>query len=194
MAPAPAASPPARRKGLDLGNPGAKEYVIVGGSALGLALLYFWWKNRQAGTTAAGTAAAPAGTTTSTTPTGLSTAELWSWISDHHSSKTTKTTRKAGGGHGHDGHREHKVKVPDVTGDKYMAGAKEIRGRHLIAQRGTPFVGTVRRESPHAGTSVRPGTVVTLSGKSGGGGTWPGHGGRHHKKRHKHKKHHPAGK
>lgn len=188
MAPAPAASPPAR-KGLSLTSPGPKEYLIIGGSALGLALLYFWWKSRQAaaaGTTPAATTAAGTAAPAATTPTGLSTTEFWHWITDH---QTTKTVTPAPQHPDKDG----KIKVPDVVGEKYMAGSKKVRADHLIAQRGTPFVGTVRRESPHAGTKVRPGTVVTLSGKSGGGGTWPkAPGGRHTKKRHKKRK--PAGK
>lgn len=182
--------PPARKKGLDLGNPGGKEYIIVGGTALGLALLYFWWKNRQSGTAAAASPSS-SGTTTASTPTGLSTSEFWHWIVDHNSS-TTKTVHKGHGDPDRHGNAD-KVKVPDVVGEKYRAGAEEIRDEHLIAQRGTPFVGTVRRESPHAGTRVRRGTVVTLSGRSGGGGRWPGPD-PDRRKRRKHKKHHPAGK
>lgn len=194
MAPAPAAKPAAPRKGLNLTQPGAKEYLIVGGSALGLALLYFWWKSRHAAAAAASSPSSSGSGTSSSTPTGLSTQELWHWISDHQSSRTTRTVHRDHHGGGHGGHgQQPKVTVPDVTGEKYMQAAKEIRARGLIAQRGTPFVGTVRRESPHESTHVRRGTVVTLSGRSGGGGTWPKPG-RHHKKHHKHKRHHPAGK
>jgi hypothetical protein len=78
-------------KGFSLTKPGAKEYLIIGGVALAAGLLYFWWKNKQA----AASTAADTGTGTGSgpsTPTGLSTGQLWSWISDHNSSTTTTST------------------------------------------------------------------------------------------------------
>jgi hypothetical protein len=66
---------------LDLKNPGAKEYLIVGGVALGAALLYFWWKGRKGGATAAATDTA--GSSAPATPTGLNTSQFFAWIRDH---------------------------------------------------------------------------------------------------------------
>jgi PASTA domain len=151
MAPAPAASPPARRKGLDLGHPGAKEYLIVGGSALGLALLYFWWKNREAGTTTAAAAAAPASTAAApASPTGMTTSAFWHWVSDHQSSVTVTG----------------KVAVPSVTGDQYAAAAKKITAAGLTPHRAEPSVGKVTSQFPRAGTKVADKSVVVLSGSS----------------------------
>jgi hypothetical protein len=77
------------RKGFDLGNPGGKEYVIIGGAALGLALLYIWFKNRSKPPAPAGGASA-GGRISS--PTGVTTGDLWTWIQDHTRSTTTTTT------------------------------------------------------------------------------------------------------
>ena len=78
---------PARRGGLNLGQPGAKEYLIVGGTALGLALLYFWWQRRHGGTSQS----APATGSAPSTPTGLSTAQFSAFLRDFASSTTTRT-------------------------------------------------------------------------------------------------------
>jgi hypothetical protein len=148
---------PARKKNFDLGHPGGKEYFIVGGVALGIGLVYFWWRSRTGAAAAAATTAASA----PATPTGLNTSDFSSWVHDHQSSTTTT----AGGDKDH----AKKVTVPDVTGEKYPIASKKIAAEGLIAQRGSPYVGKVVRESPHAGTKVRHGSVVTLSGEP-----WPG--------------------
>ena len=84
MAPAPEAR---KKGGLDLKNPGAKEYLIVGGVVLGLALLYFWWR----GKTQAPAAPAPAGGRRSPgTPTGVSTGDLVTWMHDHDGSPRSR--------------------------------------------------------------------------------------------------------
>ena len=158
MAPAPAASPPARKKGLDLGHPGGKEYLIVGGVALGAALLYFWWKNRESGTTAAATTPASTSSATPTSPTGLTTSAFWHWISDHQSSVTV----------------ESKVTVPSVTGDQYAAAAKKLTAAGLTPHRAEPSVGKVTSQFPRAGTKVAHGSVVVLSGSSTPAATVPG--------------------
>jgi hypothetical protein len=109
-------SPPARKK-FDLGNPGGKEYAIVGGIVLALALVYFYIKKQNA----AAAAAAPAdtsGTDTSgpSTPTGLNTGQLLAWIQDHNSSSTTTTTGGGGGttgGSGGSGSPGTGSKTPD---------------------------------------------------------------------------------
>jgi hypothetical protein len=76
------------RKGLNLANPGGKEYLIIGGAALGLGLLYLWMKGRSK-------PPAPAGGTSAggriSSPTGVTTGDLWTWIQDH-SRSTTRTT------------------------------------------------------------------------------------------------------
>ncbi len=77
MTPAPAA-PDRKKGGLDLRHPGAKEYLIVGGAVLGLALVYFWWKGKQAPAPAAGGGKGSPGTAT-----GLSTGDLVTWMHDH---------------------------------------------------------------------------------------------------------------
>jgi len=61
-----------------------------------------------------------------------------------------------------------KVTVPDVIGEQYEAGAPKVSKAGLIAQRGEPDVGVVKRESPSAGSHITKGSVVTLSGKP-----WP---------------------
>jgi hypothetical protein len=60
------------------------------------------------------------------------------------------------------------VAVPDVIGEEYPAGSAKVTKAGLRAQRSSPFVGKVTRESPSAGTHVKRGTMVTLSGKP-----WP---------------------
>ncbi len=87
-----------RKGGLDWRNPGAKEYVIVGGTALGLALAYFWWKGRHGGTPpAAAPSSAPAAS-----PTGMPRQSLMLWIQDHAASPRRKPRehREGGGGVG----------------------------------------------------------------------------------------------
>lgn len=145
MAPEPAA-----RKGLDLRHPGGKEYLLAGGIALGLGLLYFWWKNRQApaATTAAtpDDTAAPAGTPVS--PTGLLTA----WIHDHQSSSSAT------------------VAVPNVVGRSAdtaravlkAAGLKQTTTNEPAGGFGKDTA-TVRSQSPPAGTAVKPGSDVALT-------------------------------
>src|SRR5580658_2134246 len=99
-----AATSDSSSKGFSLTKPGAKEYLIIGGVALAAGLLYFWWKNKQA---AASTAADTGTGSGQSTPTGLSTGQLWSWISDHNSSTTTTSTTPAG-----------TATVPTVTGKR----------------------------------------------------------------------------
>ena len=68
--------------GLDLKNPGGKEYLIAGATGLAIYLAYSWWKNRN---TAAAPAAAPV-TAGGASPTGTSTSDLNVWVQDHASS------------------------------------------------------------------------------------------------------------
>ena len=79
------------RKGFSLSNPGAKEYLIVGGVVLVAAAAYFWWKNRQAANAATSTPTS-AGTSAPDTATGLNTANWLAWVQDHNTSTTTTTT------------------------------------------------------------------------------------------------------
>lgn len=165
MAPAPAA--PDTRRGLNLGSPGAKEYLIIGGAALGLGLLYFWWKGRHP-------AAAPASSSGKAAPatvTGLNTASFSAWIHDHTSSPSDDDDERRRRRREDDdddktgSHKRHEVTVPDVVGERYMTGSEKIADAGLIAQRSSPFVGYVRSQSPHAGTKVRRNSIVTLRGK-----------------------------
>jgi PASTA domain len=145
MPPAPEA--PSRGKGVDFKHPGGKEALIAGGAALGLALLYFWWKNRQAANaqTAAGTAAGAA------SPTALLTA----WFHDHAGSSPANT-----------------VTVPNVVGLNDTAADAALKAVGLTAEGGNEPKGgfgkatsIVTSQSPPAGTAVKPGSAVSLTFK-----------------------------
>jgi len=148
-----------RKAGLDLGHPGGREYLIVSGVAFGAGLLYFWLRGRNK----APAAAADPGSSAPSTPTGLRTADFSSWVHDHQRTTTTRDDDD-------DDDRKHakKVTVPDVVGDRYRAAAEALSDEGLVAQRGSPFVGKVARESPRAGSKVRRGSVVVLSGEPRG--------------------------
>jgi hypothetical protein len=127
--------PPAGgKKKFDLGNPGGKEYAIVGGVVLALALVYFYIKKKSSGSTssAAGGACTDAngspgtldasgncigsGASAPSTATGLNTSALLAWIQDHNSSSTTTTTSGGGGttgGSGSTGSTGTGSKTPD---------------------------------------------------------------------------------
>ena len=146
MAPAPAA--PSGKKGIDFKHPGGKEALIAGGVALGLALLYFWYKNRQSSQAAAANTAA-AGTLSPT-------AMFMSWVHDHSSSSTVN-----GAG----------VKVPNVVGMTDTAADATITALGLkVKDANEPTGGfgdngtnKVTGQSPAAGTSVATGSTVTLT-------------------------------
>jgi hypothetical protein len=126
--------PPAGgKKKFDLGNPGGKEYAIVGGVVLALALVYFYIKKKSSGSgAAAGGACTDAngnpgtldasgncigsGASAPSTATGLNTSALLAWIQDHNSSSTTTTTSGGGGttgGSGSTGSTGTGSKTPD---------------------------------------------------------------------------------
>jgi hypothetical protein len=152
------------RKGLDLAKPGTKEYVIVAVAALGLGVLYFVLHHKKPA------AAAPAAPSSApSTPTGLSTADLWTWLHDHNFSSTTTTTTTTTEDNDHDGGKA-KVSVPDVRGETAEGGAKRVRdaGLHArVIRHGS--VDAIRSESPHAGARVARGTTVVLSVGGRGG-------------------------
>jgi hypothetical protein len=145
MPPAPEA--PSRGKGVDFKHPGGKEALIAGGAALGLALLYFWWKNRQAANaqqSAAGTSAPGAAS-----PTALLTA----WFHDHAGSSPANT-----------------VTVPNVVGLNDTAADAALKAVGLtVSDSNEPKGGfgkataTVSSQSPPAGTAVKPGSAVSLT-------------------------------
>jgi hypothetical protein len=140
------APPAARRRGFSLTSPGPKEYLIVGGAALGLFLLYDWWKNRTAAATSStgstGSGSAPS------TPTGLSTSALTAFFQDFQSS-----TRPSG---------STKVKVPNVVGQRREEAGPVIRRAGLVADF-SAREGVVTREEPKAGSSVEKGSSVSLT-------------------------------
>jgi beta-lactam-binding protein with PASTA domain len=144
MAPEPAA-----RKGLDLRHPGGKEYLLAGGIALGLGLLYFWWKNRE--TPAASTAASPDDSTTAAGTPVSPTGTLLAWFHDHQSSSSATVT------------------VPNVVGRSAdtaravlkAAGLKQTTTNEPAGGFGKDTA-TVRSQSPPAGTAVKPGSDVDL--------------------------------
>ena len=147
MAPAPEAP----KKGLDFKHPGGKEALLAGGVALGLALLYFWYKNRQAANAAAANQSA-SGSSGTSSPTAL----LMSWIHDHQSSTSGGTM----------------VTVPNVVGMGDTAADAAISAVGLkVKDANEPKGGfgknigqyTVTSQSPAAGAKVAPGSTVTLT-------------------------------
>ena len=81
MAPAPEG----KRKAFDLSNPGVKEYLIVGGVAVGAFFVWQWWKAKtgQAAPSSPGQQQQGGGRPS---PSGLSTSQFMAWIRDHQSS------------------------------------------------------------------------------------------------------------
>ena len=65
-------------------EPGAKEFLVVGGVTLAAFFLWRAWKNRAGGQAAAPPSAAPA--VGPSTPTGLSTATIVNWTHNWQSS------------------------------------------------------------------------------------------------------------
>lgn len=71
--------------------------------------------------------------------------------------------------------RQALVAVKDVRGRSYDAASAALRRQGLATQRSSPYVGKVTRESPHSGTKVPKGTMITLSGANKGNtNPWPG--------------------
>jgi hypothetical protein len=145
MPPAPAAP---SRKGVDFKHPGGKEALIAGGVALGAALLYFWWKGRQA---ASAQSAADTSASGAASPTALITA----WFHDHAGSSPANT-----------------VTVPNVVGLNDTAADAALKAVGLTtADSNEPKGGfgkataTVSSQSPPAGTAVKPGSAVSLTFK-----------------------------
>lgn len=99
------AQAPRRSSSWDWAHPGAKEYLTVGGVALGLFLIYFWYKQKQASSTSStgsttGTSTATPSSTTpggssalssnaaGTSPTGLSLTQFLATMTNQQSSAT----------------------------------------------------------------------------------------------------------
>jgi|SRR5271166_2655773 len=154
MAPAPEAP---RRGGFSLTKPGAKEYLIVGGVALGGALLYFWWKGR---TTAPAAATNPSdGTAAPGTPTGLSTGQFLAWVQDHTSTSTSTPPDKVKTASG---------VVPHVVGKSGEEAADAIQGagfRPLQTPPGTPKGKrtVVTSQNPSGGRHMAKGAPVAFA-------------------------------
>jgi hypothetical protein len=154
---------PASRKGFSLGKPGLKEYLIVGGIALGGAVLYFWWKNKTTAAAAAAPASTDSDSSSPSTATGLSTGQFLSWIQDHSSSTTTTTaptTGTAAGG---------KVAVPPLVGSRAETAVDALDSKGLTGSLSeqTPKgeTGTITAQSPKAGSVVARGSTVRLTNK-----------------------------
>jgi hypothetical protein len=135
-------------KGLDWKHPGGKEALVAGGVALGLALIYFWWKNRQSQQAAANQQAS-----TANSPTAV----LMSWIHDHQSSSTSTGAT---------------VAVPNVVGmDDPDADAAIASAGLKVKDANEPKGGfgknqtkvKVASQFPAANTKVAPGSTVTLT-------------------------------
>ena len=131
MAPAPA-PPDRKRGGLDLKNPGPKEYIIVGGVVLGLALLYFWWKGK---TQSAPAVNPPGGRGSPATATGLSTGDLMAWLRDHAGSPPR---RGGGGDHEPAGDHDSGGKDHDRIPDRDKTGPEPPHRRRMPGGGGGP--------------------------------------------------------
>jgi len=71
--------------------------------------------------------------------------------------------------------KSQQVTVPDVRGQRYESAAESLTDAGLRAERSSPYVGKVTRESPHSGSKVPKGTMITLSGANKGNTKpWPG--------------------
>lgn len=90
-------------------QPGGKEYLIVGGAALGIGIIYFWWKNRQGQAGKTGQQQNPTSTDASGNAApgtvinqggGIDAGGLQSQMRDHQSSPTTAAGGSGGGGVG----------------------------------------------------------------------------------------------
>lgn len=160
----------APRKGFSLSKPGPKEYLLVGGSALVLFLVYKWYKSK---TTAAATPAAATDTSGNApgTPTGLSTAQLLSWIHDHNSSSTTTTTATnpattPGGTGGPPAAKT--ITVPNVTGERANFAIGKLQSAGLTytsasGARNPKLEYTVASQQPGAGAKAASDTPVALT-------------------------------
>jgi hypothetical protein len=115
--------------------------VAVGG--------YYWYTHYGPGKPA------PAATTATTTTAGPEIIEV----------RGDRGPRGKTGPKGPAGPEPAKIAVPNVVGKSYTQGGREIQRAGLIGQRSAPYVGKIQSESPHAGTRVERGTVVTLRGK-----------------------------
>lgn len=77
----------------DVKNPGAKEFLIVGGVALAGFLVWQHFRGNSAAATPSADTPAEATPVDNSSPTGLSNSQLLLWITDHmRSTTTTKTT------------------------------------------------------------------------------------------------------
>lgn len=130
-----------------LSNPGAKEYLIVGGVAIGVFALYKWWSNRNA---AASSSTNPSsGTTAPASPTGLTTGDLLAWISDHSSTTTTTTGSSS---------------TPGTTsgGTNKEITLQKARSLSSLASEYGVSVSTLKGLNPHLGNRVPAGTKVRV--------------------------------
>lgn len=156
MAPAPAQAP-AKKGGVDFKHPGGKEFLIAGGVALGLALLYFWWKGRQQQQQGQGQGQGGG-------KAGSPTAVFSAWLQDH------AGTGAGGGGNGDGGHPGRgQVAVPNVVGLTDTAADAAITAVGLkVGDTNEPKGGfghtaTVESQAPSAGTRVKHGSEVHLT-------------------------------
>ena len=141
-----------------LSKPGAKEYLIVGGVALGAGLMFFWWKNRQASATAA-TGSPTSSSSAPSTPTGLSTGDFLAWIHDHTSTTTTTTTSTPSTPSG--------TTTPTTPNTQSGSGNKEItlqkaRSLSSLASEYGVSLATLKSLNPHLGSRVPAGTKVRV--------------------------------
>lgn len=73
--------------------------------------------------------------------------------------------------HHHHGHpTKHPVTgketVPNVVGRPYTLASRDIRAHHLVPERTKPYSGQTTEEQPKAGTKVKKGSHVDLSGNN----------------------------
>lgn len=120
--------------------------------AIAVVAAYYWWTHFGPGSKKTATATA-------------STAAPRAQVIEVEGPAGPRGARGPRGNRGPKGDEPAKVMVPNVVGKTYTEGGREIQRAGLIGQRSAPYVGKIRSESPHAGTRVERGTVVTLRGK-----------------------------
>jgi hypothetical protein len=131
-------------------------WVAIGGGGI----LLWAWAERKKTTATATTASSPGTDSSDLQPPYVF--QVYPSTQEGGSGGTGKS------GHEHQRHASRSIEVPNVIGEEYTQGSEKVTKAGLKAQRSSPFVGKVTRESPSAGTRVKGGSLVTLSGKP-----WP---------------------
>lgn len=127
--------------------------AIIGGGVIA----YEWWVNRSSTTSSSSTSALQPPYVIQTTP-----PEQTININDDDDGKKKSTKKKRK----HHPTRGGKVTVPNVVGQDEKMGASRLKKAGLSARESKPFTGRITRENPRAGSKVKKGSTITLSGSS----------------------------